>query len=451
MQFTRSFIQNKRIFFLLFFITCWVSFSHAQCPQRYLDRVFDKVKKQADIKYGIEKLNTDGTRTWQAFDFYEPKEDTAQLRPLIVLIHGGGFTNWPPIDRNSPDIIELGNDLAKRGYTVISPEYRLYSGEATYNKMAETVFAAAFDINELMCYLAGSVASGNPLRIDTSRFFIGGSSAGALLALDFGVLVNDTAQLSAELRERMNVVATLDNVNPQELLQHKFCGIKPKGTICISGAVVDTNMIQPNNEKILIIHGTNDGAIPYMIGHPLKNPVLPMLYGPGVFMDKMIRAGMYVEADIYPGKYHVPVLHPFGDSLLYALQLVLQTGSLFDKVILDSTERHIATFCYNIIGKPTTNCFITKVKQNIISDQLSIYPNPSNGKFIIEIPALIRNKKLTLEVFDITGRMTHHTIVENSANYSLDISQEANGIYWIRLSNTEQEDSTIYINKIVVQ
>ena len=423
----------------------------AQCPQRFRDSVFPKLQTTPNIKYGINKLNTDGTRTWQAFDLYEPKDDTLSLRPWIVLIHGGAFTNWPPLDRTSPEIVQLSMDLAKRGYVVISPEYRLFSGDATYQKMAETIIASAFDINDLMCFLSNSVATGNPYRLDKAKFFMGGSSSGALIALNFGLYINDTSDLNAELRQSLNTVAAFDNVNAQTLLQNKFCGIQPKGIIGISAAIIDTNFIQPRSGNVLLIHGKLDGAIPYMSGYPLGNPALPKVYGPGVYLDRMRRSGLQVEADIYDNKYHVPVLFPFGDNLALALQQTLQTGSIFDVPVLDSTERHIANFCYAILGSPVSNCITTGIKQNVITGQLQISPNPSSGAFTLELPSSSRNKKVRLLVYDVTGAVVYQENIISSGTYTLHLNQQPKGVYWLSLSDDSEEETSVYIDKLVLQ
>lgn len=423
----------------------------AQCPQRYRDQIFPKLQTTPNIKYGINKLNTDGTRTWQAFDLYEPKDDTLSLRPWIVLIHGGAFTNWPPLDRTSPEIVQISMDLAKRGYVVISPEYRLFSGDATYQKMAETIIASAFDINDLMCFLANSVATGNPYRLDTSKFFMGGSSSGALIALNFGLYINDTSDLNTELRQSLNTVAAFDNVNAQNLLHNKFCGIQPKGIIGISAAIIDTNFIQPCSGNVLLIHGKLDGAIPYTLGYPLGNPALPKVYGPGVYMDKMLRSGLHVEADIYDNKYHVPILHPFGDNLNLALQLLLQTGSIFDVPVLDSTERHIANFCYTILGSPVSSCITTGIKRNVITGQLKIAPNPSNAIFNLELPTAVRNKKVRLLIYDVTGAVVYQENIISNENYILNLSQQPKGVYWLSLNDDSEEETSVYIDKLILQ
>ncbi|MBK9328401.1 MAG: alpha/beta hydrolase fold domain-containing protein [Sphingobacteriales bacterium] len=423
--------------------------AYAQCPQRYRDRVFTDTKPSLDIGYGGNKLNVDGTYTFLAYDLFEPKDDTAQLRPLVVLIHGGGFTNQIPLNRKSPEIIEIAKDLAKRGYVTASPEYRLFGGETTYDKMLGTVPAAFLDINSFMCYMANSVQHGNPYRIDTSKVFIGGSSAGALLALNFSVFVNDTADLTGEMKRAMNIVTALDRVNPQTILQNKFCGLRPKGLLLISGAMIDTSLIKPVNTPVFLVHGMLDGALPFYEGNALGDPALPKVFGPGIFRNQLERAGIPVEAHIYPDKYHVPVLFPFGDNLLLALQLTLQTGSIFDKPVMDSTQRQMADFCYRLMGSPATDCSVTAVKQNVITGQLNITPNPAAGLFNVQLPKALLYKNVRIIVYNITGQAVYDEAVHTAGNIAIDITGQTRGMYMLTLTVEQADGPYLYADKLM--
>lgn len=423
----------------------------AQCPQRYRDKVFSDIKPSLDVGYGGNKLNIDGTYTFLAYDLFEPKDDTAQLRPLVVLIHGGGFTNLIPLNRKSPEIIEIAKDLAKRGYVTVSPEYRLFGGETTYDKMLGTVPAAFFDIHTFMCYMANSVQHGNPYRIDTSKFFIGGSSAGALIAMNFAVFVNDTSELNTDTRRAVNTVAALDRVNPQTVLQNKFCGLRPKAIISLSGGMIDTGFIRPANIDVFVVHGMLDGALPFYEGNALGDPTLPKVFGPGIFMNQLERAGNRVEAHIYPDKYHVPVLFPFGDNLLYALQQTILTGSIFDKPVMDSTQRQLADFCYRMIGSPHTDCVLSGVKQNILTGQLNIKPNPSSGLFTVELPKSLIHKNIRVQVYNLTGQTVYDEMIRTSGNIAVDITGQTKGMYMLSLSVEQMDGPSLYIDKLMYQ
>lgn len=425
----------------------------AQCPQRYKDRVFEKYSTKLNQNYNnnVLKKNTDGTISQMLYDVYQPKDDTAQLRPLIILIHGGSFTNWPPLFKSSPEIVEIARDLAKRGYVVISPDYRLFSGDISFKKMAETIAAATFDINDFMCHIKSTVENGNKFRIDTTKIFMGGSSGGAILALNFGLFLEDTTEINPEFRQYFNNTAAFDKINPQDVFENKYCSLQPKGYISLSGGLIDTNLIKPQSNNLLVIHGMLDGSIDYYGNFALANPELPFIYGPGLFMDKMQRAGIYVEADIYPDKYHVPVLFPFGNDLELALQLTLETGSIFDLPVLDSTQNHIAHFCYKIMGSPEVDCVITKTQQNILTEKLKVYPNPSDGIFNIELSKSLNNQKTSITVYDMTQKIVLKQTIDHEGLYSINISNLAKGMYILRVNSSTKDGDTIYFNQLIKQ
>ncbi|MCB0511061.1 MAG: hypothetical protein KDC72_00795, partial [Bacteroidetes bacterium] len=120
-----KYIDKLKGLALIFILSAFSNFLYAgDCPKRYINPIFKEVQYSAALKYGPYKKNTDGTHTWLIYDVYEPKNDTLSLRPVIILIHGGSFTSFPPIDRKSPDIGGMAKALAERGYLVISPDYR---------------------------------------------------------------------------------------------------------------------------------------------------------------------------------------------------------------------------------------------------------------------------------------------------------------------------------------
>lgn len=447
--------MNKHLYslFLTAAILCFGAQSQlkaqAQCQQRYLDRVFPGIKITPNIVYGGNKTNVDGTRTWLAFDLYEPKNDTVAQRPFVVLIHGGSFTNNPPLSRKSPDIVALAKDLARRGYVVASPSYRLFSGDLVRDKFLQTVIAAYVDINEFMCFMKNTIDNGNPYGLDAAQVFMGGSSAGALMPLNFTAFINDTSQLQADLKEPLEVVSEFDNIDPVELLANKHCGLLPKGIIAISGAIVDTNFIEQNGMSFYFLHGKKDKAIPYLSGNGLANPELPVVYGPGVYLEIMKSKGMDVSADIYDNEYHVPIILPFGDTLDLALQNLFGNLNLYNEPILDSTYKSVSQFCYRVIGSPNSCPQIVSVLNNAISGAFKIYPNPSKGFFEMEAPSEVINQPIRLNVHDISGRLIVEEVLTASPIIRLNLENQANGSYFITMDALSQLDLPRYSGKLI--
>jgi hypothetical protein len=442
----RSHLGVASLFAIL--ILGFIEPSVAQCPQRYVDRVFTQMQARPNIVYGGNKLNVDGTRTWLAFDLYEPLGDTAQLRPVIMLLHGGAFTNDPPVGRKSPEIRELAKYLTRRGYVVISPSYRLYGSSRDNDVVPKTIVAAFIDIHDLYCWLSASVAAGNPYRLDTANFFMGGTSAGALLSLNFGGFFRDISQTGSPFREAITAVETFDNVNVEEILANKFCGIRPKGIIGISAGMYDTTFIESSDKAFYFIHGGLDRVTPYLQGTLLGMEI----FGPGIFAPAMLELGIDVTLDYYPDAYHVPVLQPFGEELELALQQILATGSIFIEPVMGNTKAGIARFCHRIMGSPTTTCAtVTAISENIIQGALKIFPNPTSGPLNIELPTELVNKEIRLSVFDINGRLLLDERKLGSSLAMIELPSFSKGMHVVSLSEWNNQQRNIYLEKVVVQ
>src|SRR5690606_14736750 len=128
------------------------------------------------VVFTERKENAFGRSFRMVTDIYEPKGDTAAKRPFVVLIHGGAHRDIPLLDRRSPDIGTLAADLARRGYVVFSPEYRLvnilrYDVAGHDSIYTRQLFHSILDIDDLFCFLAESYANGNPYRIDLDKAF----------------------------------------------------------------------------------------------------------------------------------------------------------------------------------------------------------------------------------------------------------------------------------------
>lgn len=89
--------------------------------------------------------------------------------------------------------------------------------------------------------------------------------------------------------------------------------------------------------------------------------------------------------------------------------------------------------------------FITETS-NIQSQDIefSIFPNPSNGKFTIK-NNLIGN--CDIEIFNSFGQEIFQKENVNENNFEIDLSEQANGIYFVRIVNDEK----IYSQKIIKQ
>ena len=102
---------------------------------------------------------------------------------------------------------------------------------------------------------------------------------------------------------------------------------------------------------------------------------------------------------------------------------------------------------YNILVKDVNECgpidtTVTLIRQNVSIqnmsvNEISIFPNPSTGKFTIEIENAIKEDVL-LEIVSINGQLVykklHHYEGNSKFIESIDLSNEAQGTYFIRVN-----------------
>lgn len=133
------------------------------------------VVKLCDLSYKAAAAPADVI--WQLADVYYPKGYAEELYPVIVNVHGGG---WFYGDKQL--YAPYGQYLAAQGFAVVNFNYRL---------APEHKYPAAFaDVCALMEYLG---ANASRLRLDLSRLYMVGDSAGAQLTAQYGVFVTNGA------------------------------------------------------------------------------------------------------------------------------------------------------------------------------------------------------------------------------------------------------------------
>lgn len=121
--------------------------------------------------------------SWVALDadLYIPREASPPLRPLIILVHGGGFLIG---SRRDAWIVHLADYFARLGYVVASIDYRLGGEHGSPMHWLRANIHAVQDLRTFIRYMKYLVVNeGNPFSIDTTKIFVGGHSAGAFTSL----------------------------------------------------------------------------------------------------------------------------------------------------------------------------------------------------------------------------------------------------------------------------
>ena len=152
----------------------WLGFGRSErkvAAVRYLDDMFGTIKVRKDVQYGAA-LGAKGANEILYLDVYFAQGDTAKKRWAILYVHGGGFFAG---DKGSSSAVSLCTALARKGYVVLSLNYRLLGfvpDESTYEQGIEL---GAADVRAAIRFAR---ANNEMFRIDPERIAVYGGSAG---------------------------------------------------------------------------------------------------------------------------------------------------------------------------------------------------------------------------------------------------------------------------------
>ena len=194
-------------------------------------------------------------------DFFIPKGKNLDKTPLVIYVHGGGFSAG-----NRTSGHHLGKYLASHNIACASISYTLYMKGKSFSCdgiLAEKIKAIQLATNQLWLATDYLIDLKNELNFDSNQIFIAGSSAGAETVLH--ALFWD--------REKMGLYK--QNLNPE---------FNYAGAISGAGAIMDLNLINSENKiPLMLFHGDQDSLVPYgTAAHHFCSPDAPgwlMLFG----------------------------------------------------------------------------------------------------------------------------------------------------------------------------
>jgi len=199
----------------------------------------------------------------QKLDLYLPKG--AENPPLMILIHGGGFTEGDKEEENAAQWLE-------EGYAVASINYR-FSWDAVFPAQIEDCKAAVRWLR----------ASAKKYGYDSERFGARGSSAGGYLVTMLGTTGSTRKfDVGENLEVSSRVQAVADRYGPIDFLQmdaHRMPGAELQNTpdspasLLIGGKLGDNrekaenanpiNYITKDCPPFIVVHGDSDPLVPH--------------------------------------------------------------------------------------------------------------------------------------------------------------------------------------------
>ena len=249
-------------------------------------------------------------------DLYLPTNNVQAPTPLLVWIHGGG---WSGGSRYPAPNFAL--QLRDRGFAVASLSYRLTSQAGQWGGAPVIFPAQIFDVKAAIRWLRAQAAT---YQLDVDRFGVWGSSAGGHLAALVGSSGNDPAlegTVGTQLEESSAVQAAVDYYGPVDIVMGMPDVTTPPGSSFDHDApsspesrllgfdqpgegigVLRANLANPtapfpqlaalaadsnpqswadaDDPPFLIVHGSADMTVPYAQSLRLRDTLLALGHAP---------------------------------------------------------------------------------------------------------------------------------------------------------------------------
>ena len=234
------------------------------------------------------QTSTEASAVPLKLDVYCPDRESTD-RPVLMFIHGGGFTGGI---KHKPEIVEMGNYYASRGWVYVSIDYRTteelgdvdgksqeemvdyYRGIApqawiehalenveSSKQLQQSVamYAAQRDSKAALRWV---VANADTYNIDVDQIAVGGASAGSITTIALGI--SDAGDFRDEIT--LDDDPTLATTNLNETYDVKsmvyFWGSNVK--IELYNTVYGVDRYDANDPELFMAHGDgNDPVTPY--------------------------------------------------------------------------------------------------------------------------------------------------------------------------------------------
>jgi len=379
---------------------------------RYYNQIFsDSV---VTVPYG-EAIEYTGDDTILLMDVYLPKGDNFARRPLIVMAFPGSFTSGV---RQSPDLIELCTYFSERGYVCASIDYRLGIPANTDSCQFLALWRGVQDMMASVRYFYKDAQTANQFRIDTNQIFIGGSSAGAFIALNYAYFKQDTFSKPPPSFATTDIIQ-LGGLNGNS--GNPGYSQNVKGVIDLSGGLADTVWIMPGDPILVGEHGTEDSLVmcwfdsAYAVTH-----IRASLYGGGDIKNRLSHIPNTDSMYLFYGAGHVPFILPKDSSLGAILAIPLY---------MDTTEWLIRDFLYKNVVCDSTIAGISEPDNKL---SISIYPNPSNRSISIYSG---QPEDMDMAIVNTMGQVMRHEILAANSSLTLKKGDFGEGIYFVQFRN----------------
>jgi para-nitrobenzyl esterase len=375
------------------------------------------VKRTNNILYG-NNINVNGANQNLYLNFYEPNGDTASKRPLMIVAFGGSFISG---DRNQVDFICQA--FTKMGYCCAAIDYRYgFPFPFTVNQITTTlvVVRAMHDMKAAVRFFKKDAATTNTYKIDTGRIILGGVSAGAITAIHAAYLDNDN-EIPSYLYNDTTGLSGIEGKSGNAGYSSKVAGV-----FNFSGTIGDTNWIAPNDAPIISFHETGDNTVPFDTREVRVSGIPTGLIASG-------SKDIHLRCDNV-GTINMLYTYPTNNHTQY----LSSDPQVFQKV-RDFFFNHVT--CK--VNPPSV------VAKNYLREPaINLYPNPTNGKFIIESLGT-NNGSYDISIYDCSGNNIYS--MQNISERQFELAlQTSPGIYSILIRYPNSNPNAVFRRNIMI-
>ena len=327
-----------------------------------------------------------------------------------MLFHGGGFSSG---DKQSGDIKDLCIHLARRGFVCASVNYRLGYDFTEYGQY-KARYRAIQDGHAAMRF---AVNNANAVRIDTNWIFVGGQSAGSLLALgmvyaeqteldSISLLYSGTAS-SAELGNLYTSGNTLTNTYSLKGIYKNWGGI--------TASEVDANEMLPT----VAFHGELDTTV--------------LIDADNSFLHYKLNGSRAIHYDLIANNIcsEITVDTTGGHGIFRNASSVFRAGraSCFFKSVFCNT-------CSNFYTTDSipSNCSTPLSVDNFnFGSTIKVYPNPFENSFSIQGI----DGTLEITIYNCYGQIVY----KDELSHGIIQTDLMTGIYFLNIKQLETNKS----------
>ncbi|MCC6723423.1 MAG: alpha/beta hydrolase fold domain-containing protein [Saprospiraceae bacterium] len=458
-------LKKLHILFVIYSFTSLALFA-----QPYTETAFP-VYTEESIPYS-SVTGFAGEQLELVLDLYKPVGDGNCKRPLLLMVHGGGFIAG---SRKDADVVQICREMAARGYVTASIEYRLGSHPLSFYEpyalcndainpvgiskciyMTDTLefyrgmYRATHDLRGAIRFMKGRYEADST---DLDNVFIGGSSAGAITALHVALLDDETerpphtgaiADAPAPDGDLASCVPSPGNRARPDLgglegeLNLNGFDSKVKGVADFMGAVFNLGILQGETPPIYFYHRTDDlvvpantdrlfGLYPYCL-NPI-NLCQPLYTRPWVSGSDAIRAAMVTMGNT---AYFDDILENYGPA---------DGDDCLDDPTAHSIEntplrcKNLSGFFASIIAasgnNPSSNC-TSGTAEILRSNAVNLFPNPLTGSVLNLQCKDCPKGPVQLRLMDVQGNIVRETMSVSPVNYAWELGTIPKGLYLVQ-------------------